>query len=237
MGNKYIDIIYEDRDVLVVNKPRGLVVVPEKAKGDTGGKNLNVQSLVNNVRAYLMRKFPEAGGVFVKPAHRLDKETTGLVLFAKSKAGMKLVEEIKTHRVKRVYAAIVEGAIENEDGTIKKTLIKGDFGHGKKVGVASIGEGKETITNYHVIERYENATWAEVRLETGFTHQIRVHLASIGHPLVGDKVYNPHSVIKFPRQALHAIGLTFSQPSTGKKVQLKCPFPKDMEDLIDRLRG
>ncbi|OGQ49892.1 MAG: hypothetical protein A3I09_03330 [Deltaproteobacteria bacterium RIFCSPLOWO2_02_FULL_47_10] len=226
MRRHFIDIIYEDRDIIAVNKPRGVEVA-----------NAQASALVDNVRAYLIRKFPGAAGSFVKPLHRLDKETTGIVLLAKSGAGMGLVEDIKEHRVRRTYSAVVEGAVEDEDGTIKLPLEKRDFGHGKKVGVAERGGGKKTITHYHVVERYENASLLDINLETGFTHQIRVHLAAIGHPLAGDKIYNPHGTIKFPRQALHAAGVIFRHPVTGGKIQLKSPLPSDMEELVDRLRG
>ncbi|MBI2092888.1 MAG: RluA family pseudouridine synthase [Deltaproteobacteria bacterium] len=229
---RYIDVIYEDRDLIVVNKPRGLIVESEFKKGNSGAG-----SLCDNVRSYLMRKFEGARGVFIRPLHRLDKETTGLTILAKSKAGLKLSEEIKSHKIMREYVAVVEGKIEKENGTIKVPLIKGDFGHGKKVGVADKNSGKMTVTHFALKERYENASMINLRLETGFTHQIRVHLASIGHPLIGDKVYNPHGKIPFPRQALHAGRIVFYHPAGGKKIELKAPLPKDMMELIDNLRG
>lgn len=230
MKRRYIDVIYEDRDLIVVNKPRGVVMAAGK---DDNSKT----TLTHSVRAYIVSKFDGAKASFAKPLHRIDKETTGIVLFAKSKTGLKLVDDIKNHRVKRVYVAVVDGAIEGEDGTIDHPLAKGDFGYGKKVSVAKKGEGKEAVTHYHVLERYENATLVEARLETGFTHQIRVHLASIGHPIVGDKVYNPYGKIRFPRQALHSFRITFYHPASAKKIQLKAKVPRDMELLIDELRG
>lgn len=229
MKRRYLDIVYEDKDLLVVNKPRGVVVELEKGKDGS--------SLVKDVRSYIISKFPGAKAAFASPLHRLDKETTGLVLFAKSRAGQKLIADMKEHKVKRTYLAIVEGVVHDGDGTIRLSLQKGDFGHGKKVGVVKGGEGKETVTHFHVVERYENATMIEARLETGFTHQIRVHFANLGHPLVGDKVYNPHGKIKFPRQALHAVEILFRHPNSGKKVQLRGNPPQDMVELIDRLRG
>jgi len=224
----YIDVIYEDKELIAVNKPRGKVVA-EKGKPEG--------TLEEDVRKYLLRKFEGARGAYARALHRLDKETTGIVLFAKSKLGLKLVEAIKTHAMKRIYLAMVEGAVEDGDGTIKTPLKKGDFGHGRKVSVAVKGEGKEAVTRYHVVERYEDASLLEVELETGFTHQIRVHMASIGHPLVGDKVYNPHGKIKFPRQALHAERVEFKHPAGGKKLKLKANLPRDIEGLIDRMRG
>jgi 23S rRNA pseudouridine1911/1915/1917 synthase len=224
----YVDVIYEDRELIAVNKPRGKVVA-EKGKPEG--------TLEEDVRKYLLRKFEGARGAYARARHRLDKETTGIVLLAKAKAGLKLVEAIKDHSMKRIYLAIVEGAVPDEDGTVGTPLKKGDFGHGRKVSVAVKGEGKAAVTRYHVVERYENASLLEVELETGFTHQIRVHLASIGHPLIGDKVYNPHGKIKFPRQALHAERVEFNHPVGGKRLKLKANLPKDMDALIDRLRG
>ena len=184
-----------------------------------------------------MRKYSGARGAFIRPLHRLDKETTGLVIFAASKNGLKLVEDIKSHKARRIYLAVVEGAIPNEEDTINVPLEKGDFGFGKKVSVAAKGSGKKAVTHYRVLERYENATLVKIHLETGFTHQIRVHMAYIGYPLVGDKVYNPHCAIKFPRQALHATQVVFKHPSGSKKIDLEARPPSDMEELIDKLRG
>lgn len=221
MGRRFVDIIYEDRDLMVVNKPR----------------LCDTAVLTDDVHSYLLRKYSGAKGAFVKPLHRLDKETTGLVIFAKSKIGERLTDAIKTHKVKRTYIAVVEDAVEKEAATIDMPLTKRDFGYGKKVGLALKGEGMEARTKYRVIERYENASILEVELETGRTHQIRVHLAAIGHPLIGDKVYNPYGKTEFPRQALHAAEIIFYHPSSGKKLKLSAKYPADMEDLIDRLRS
>lgn len=228
MRGRFINVIYEDKDLLVANKPRGLIVAKDKEDPKTK------HCFADEVRNYLMRKFQSSGGAFVKAVHRLDKETTGLVIFAKSKRGLGLVEDIKNHKVKRIYVAIVEGKIEDEQGTIKYNLIKKDFGHGKKVGVSK--DGKPAITRYRVKERYENATMVEAELETGFTHQIRVHFAAMNFPLIGDKIYNPHGKIKFIRQALHAEQIKFTHPVNRGKIHLKAPLPKDMVDLIDSLR-
>ncbi len=234
MSRRYIDVIYEDHDLLVVNKPRGIIVARDKdEKHDAKPK----PALVDDVQAYIVRKFSGAKASFARPMHRLDKETTGVVLFAKSNAALPLVDAIKRHLVKRKYIAIVEGQVPDSDGTIKLALEKGDFGHGKKVALATKEGSKPAITHYHVIERYENATMVEARLETGFTHQIRVHFAAIGFPLVGDKIYNPHGKIRFHRQALHAREVEFKHPVTGKKTVLNAALPKDMEGLIDTLRG
>ncbi len=231
MGGRFIDVIYEDRDILAVNKPRGLIVAAEKGEAGAARKNI----LHDDVKSYLIRKHPGAKATFVKPLHRLDRDTTGVVLFAKSNAGLRLANDIKEHNVRRTYVAIVEGQIQKESGTIKLDLAKGDFGFGKKVAVSD--EGKETVTRFRVIERYEAATMVQAELETGFTHQIRVHFAHLGHPLVGDKVYNPHGKIKFPRQALHAKRVIFAHPAAKKKLQIEAPIPQDMTELIDRLRG
>lgn len=233
MADRFIEVAYEDKDIIVVNKKRGMIVIDDPKKKTTGKKEL---TLTDNVKSYLLRKFKGAKGAFVRPLHRLDRDTTGLVIFAKSNAGLKLSESIKKHEIKRVYYAIVEGAVQKEAGEIKLALEKGDFGHGRKVAVASEGEGRETITNFRVIERYDNATLLKVVLKTGFTHQIRVHLAAIGHPLIGDKVYNQHSKIKFPRQALHSMELVFVHPTAHKKVEVGSDLPTDMNGLIDKLR-
>src|SRR3989338_5235132 len=123
MKRRYVDIVYEDRDLIVVNKPRGITVLEEDRQG----------TLTGDIRAYLMRKYSGARGAFIRPLHRLDKETTGLVIFAASKNGLKLVEDIKSHKARRIYLAVVEGAIPNEEDTINVPLEKGDFGFGKKV--------------------------------------------------------------------------------------------------------
>jgi len=235
MADRFIDIAYEDKDIIVVNKPRGLLVVGEKGKQDKTRRR-GEESLTDRVRGYLLRKFKGAKGAFVRPLHRLDRETTGLVIFAKSKGGMALSRDIKEHHVVRRYLAVVDGAVEKEDGVIDLSLEKGDFGHGKRVMVASEGEGRKAITQFRVIERYENATLLKINLKTGFTHQIRVHLAAIGHPLIGDKVYNPNGKIKFPRQALHSSELRFNHSVTHKKIEIGSKLPKDMEDLVDKLR-
>ena len=232
--DRFIDIAYEDKDIIVVNKPRGILVVGEGGVAAAGKRG--PETLTDKVRGYLLRKFKGAKGAFVKPVHRLDRETTGLVIFAKSKDGLLLSQDIKEHRVRRLYLAIVEGAVDKEEGSILLPLEKGDFGHGRKVAVANKGEGKMSVTQYRVVERYEHATLLKVNLKTGFTHQIRVHLASIGHPLIGDKVYNPHSRIKFPRQALHSLELVFSHPVSRKKIEVGSSVPKDMENMIDKLR-
>ena len=233
--DRFIDIAYEDKDIIVVNKQRGVLVVADKKLSSGGGKR-GEETLADKVRGYLLRKFKGAKGAFVQPLHRLDRETTGLVIFAKSKNGLGLSKDIKEHNIKRVYLAIVEGAVDKEDGVISLPLEKGDFGHGKKVAVAREGEGKRAVTTFRVIERYADSTLLKITLKTGFTHQIRVHLAAIGHPLVGDKIYNARSKIKFPRQALHSAELVFKHPVSQKKIEVESKIPSDMDALIDKLR-
>lgn len=223
----FIEIIHEDRDVIVVNKPSGAVIQPGRVGGGT---------YLDSLRQYLIRKH-KGVGAFVSAVHRLDRETTGLMVFAKSKAGEKLIDQFKVHSIERAYMAIVDGAIENENGDINSPIVKGEFGHGKKVRIGREGEGKEAHTSYRVIERYPNATLVKIIMKTGRTHQARIHMASIGHPIVGDRVYGKPGGLKFPRQALHSSHLVFKHPAGGRQMKFDLDMPEDMEKLIDELRG
>ncbi len=227
-GERKIDVLYEDTDLICVNKPAGVAVVEASHSAPL--------TVVDLVRAYLRRKYPNSRGTYVKALHRLDVETSGAVLLAKSKIGEQVGGQFKTHSIDRRYIAVVAGAVGEEEGTIAMSVVKGEFGHGKKVAPAPLGEGRRAVTHFRVEERYRDATLLKLRVETGRTHQIRVHWASLGHPLLGDKLYGPASSIKVPRLALHAEYLKFYLPESGKKVECRAPMPKEMQTIIDQCR-
>jgi 23S rRNA pseudouridine1911/1915/1917 synthase len=155
---------------------------------------------------------------------------------ALSKQGEVLEKQFREHSIKRRYQAVVHGAISSNDGAINKALEKGSFGHGKKVRTSETG--KKALTEFTVRERYKNATLVDVGVSTGRTHQVRVHFQSIGHPLIGEKLYHDHRNrdIPFKRHALHATELGFSHPVSGKRMTFRSPLPDDMKELIDQLR-
>lgn len=225
----YIKEIYSDRDILVVEKPAGMVI-------QAGSKRTGEETYVDQLRSYLKRKH-KGKGAYVKPVHRLDKETSGLMVFAASRVGEHLIDQFKKHSVGRSYLAIAEGAVEKEEGQVDFPIKKGDFGHGKRAKIGNKKEGSRALTLYHVKERYKNATLLRLDLKTGRTHQARVHLAAIDHPIVGDRVYGKIKGLKFGRQALHSHVLSFKHPRTGKKMRFESKLPEDMASLVDELRG
>jgi len=244
--NIALDIVYEDKDMLVINKPAGMVVHP--AAGNFEG------TLVNALLAYCGDELSGIGGV-KRPGivHRLDKETSGLIAVAKNDAAHKgLSEQLSSRKLKRVYQAIVWGNVSPPQGRIEGNLIRSKDDR-KKITVTAEG-GKEAVTDYKVLESFGlYASLVECRLQTGRTHQIRVHMASIKHWLVGDPVYGKSSIprflklhktpektgnalLKFPRQALHAAQLEFIHPISENKVSLSADLPEDMKALLKLLR-
>lgn len=226
-----VEVLYEDQHLIAVVKPSGIIVVPTV---DT-----HEPTLVDQVRTYIQRKFPGARGTYVKAMHRLDKETSGIVLLAKSKVADAVIRQFKNHTIGREYIAMVHGGVDKEAGTINLPLVKGDFGSGRRVSPEQTGEGdgKRAITHYMVVERYPTATWLKIRVDTGRTHQIRVHLASIGHPILGDDRYGlPEGMVDVPRLMLHATVLTFRPPENGEKIELTLPPPEDFAAVIEKLR-
>lgn len=223
-----LDILYEDEDVLVVNKPKGMVVHP--AAGHYGG------TLVNAVMYHCGSSLSGINGV-LRPGivHRIDKDTTGSVIVCKNDtAHLSLAEQLKEHRVTRAYHAICHGHIKQETGVID-TLIGRDMKDRKKMAVQTVN-GKRAVTHYRVLQHFDGYTYVECRLETGRTHQIRVHMASIGHPLLGDEVYgNRKCPFHLEGQTLHAKLLGFIHPRSGEYIETDAPLPEYFRHLLDIL--
>ncbi len=222
---RYISIIYEDRDIIVVDKPAGII-----SASDENGK----RSMTHEIHDYLRRKYARGRGSYICPIHRLDSETSGVVVLAKSKIGQKLEDEFRRHRVERRYYAVVCGNVLKNKDVIDLPIEKGEFGFGRKARTATGKKGRRAITRFEVKERYKNATFVEIEVGTGRTHQIRVHFANLGHPLVGDKIYG--TKIAFKRHALHAHVLGFFHPATGRWMRFISPMPQDIKMLIEKLR-
>ena len=224
-----LDILYEDNDVLIVNKPKGMVVHP--AAGHYQG------TLVNAVMAHCGDSLSGINGV-MRPGivHRIDKDTTGALLVCKNDiAHRDLAEQLKCHSIRRRYRAVVQGNLKEDEGTIEGPI--GRHPTDRKKMAINHKNGKDAITHYKVLERFGEATYVECRLETGRTHQIRVHMASIGHPLLGDTVYgssrNPYHL---EGQALHAMILGFIHPRTGEYMEFTAPLPEYFVKLLTKLR-
>ena len=224
-----LDIIYEDEDVVVVNKARGMVVHP--AAGNYTG------TLVNAL-LYHCKNLSGINGV-IRPGivHRLDKDTSGIMIVAKNdRAHLDLSAQIQSKEAKRTYLAVVRGNIKDDKGRIT-TQIARDVKDRKKMAVVKQG-GREAVTDYEVLERYGRYTVVRCHLLTGRTHQIRVHMEYIGHPLVGDPKYSPmKTCFAISGQALHSETLEFRHPRTGKLMKFSAPLPEDMDKIIIRLRN
>ena len=221
-----LEIVYEDADVLVVNKPRGMVVHP--APGHMTG------TLVNGLM-YHCKDLSGINGV-LRPGivHRIDKDTTGLLMVAKNDvAHESLVNQLVNKTVTRKYTALVHGHIAHDKGTIDAPIARDPKDRQKQ---AIVDGGKHAVTHFQVIERFGDYTLVECRLETGRTHQIRVHMNYIGFPLVGDPKYGPKKTIDFGGQVLHAGVLGFEHPVTGKYLEFSVPLPEDFEQLLQSLK-
>ena len=222
-----IDIIYQDNDIIVVNKPKGLVVHP--ADGNPDG------TLVNAIIAICKDGLSGIGGE-LRPGivHRLDKDTSGLLIVAKNdKAHRLMSEQIKNREVRKIYIALVKGVVSENEATIDMPIGRSTKDR-KKMAVRK--DGKEAVTHFRVLKRYPSYTLLEVKIDTGRTHQIRVHMAEIGHPVVGDMVYSSgKNEFGVEGQMLHAKSLDFKHPITGEQMHLEAPLPKYFEDVLDKL--
>lgn len=224
-----LDIVYEDSELLLVNKPKGMVVHP--APGHSGG------TLVN---ALLGRPGPELSSIngVLRPGivHRIDRDTTGLLLVCKTdRAHRALAEQLKEHTITRRYHAILCGRMREDEGKADAPI--GRSRRDRKKQAIDWERGREAVTHYRVLERFSEYTLVECRLETGRTHQIRVHMASIGHPVLGDEVYGPrHCPFRLEGQCLHAKLLGFVHPVSGKYMEFDSEYPAYFEELLQKLR-
>lgn len=232
-----LDIIHEDEHLLVLDKPAGLVVHP--AAGNPDG------TLVNALLHHCEGRLSGIGGV-ARPGivHRLDKDTSGLMVVAKSDAAHEgLSRQFAKHSIERAYLALVAGHPVPLAGTVTGAIARSNINR-KKMAIVENGRGKHAVTHFRTLERFDGAALVECRLETGRTHQVRVHMSSIGHALLGDSTYGrtPKTLKpllaeeNFSRQALHAARLGFIHPVTGQKLQFNSEIPRDMEALIGRLK-
>lgn len=224
-----LDILYEDDDVIVVNKPKGMVVHP--AAGHYSG------TLVNALMYQFAGRLSGINGV-LRPGivHRIDRDTTGSLLVCKNDmAHQKIAAQLAAHSINRRYHAICHGILKEDEGTIDQPI--GRHPTNRKKMAVNVSNGKRAVTHYRVIKRFEEYTYVECRLETGRTHQIRVHMAGIGHPLLGDEVYsNRKSPFKLQGQTLHAKTLGFLQPSTGDYIEIDAPLPEYFVHLLEILK-
>lgn len=222
-----LDIIYEDSDIIVVNKPKGMVVHP--ANGNPDG------TLVNAILSICKNSLSGIGGE-LRPGivHRLDKDTSGLIIVAKNdKAHINMSEQIKERNVKKTYIALVRGNVPEEEATINMPIGRSTKDR-KKMAVTK--NGKQAITHFKVLKRYSKYTLLEIKIETGRTHQIRVHMAEIGYPVVGDAVYSKgKNEFGIEGQMLHAYKLEFMHPITNKHMELTAPLPQYFEEILKKL--
>lgn len=225
-----LDILYEDSDILIVNKPKGMVVHPS-AGHYTG-------TLVNALMYYCKDDLSGINGV-MRPGivHRIDMDTTGSLLVCKNDyAHQNIAEQLKTHDIKRVYHAVVHGVLKEDEGTIDAPIGRHPVER-KKMSI-NHKNGKEAVTHYKVMKRFRNYTYIQCQLETGRTHQIRVHMASIKHPLLGDVVYGPAKCpFKLQGQTLHAKTIGILHPRTNEYLEIDAPLPEYFSELLKKLEN
>lgn len=225
-----LDVVYEDEHVIVVNKPVGMVVHP--APGHPDG------TLVNALLHHCGSSLSGINGE-LRPGivHRIDRDTSGLIVAAKNDAAhLSLAAQLQDHTLARTYAAVAVGGFKEEEGTVNAPIGRHPIDR-KKMAIDR-KNGREAVTHWSVLERYSGYTYIECRLETGRTHQIRVHMAGIGHPLLGDIVYGAKKPYPgLAGQCLHARKLKFIHPATGQPVEVECPLPDWFEAVLEKMRG
>ena len=222
-----LNIVYEDNDIIVINKEKGMVVHP--GNGNTDG------TLVNAVLSHAKDSLSGIGGE-IRPGivHRLDKDTSGLIIVAKNdSAHINVSEQIKNHEVTKIYTALVRGNIEEDEATIDMPIARDERDRTK---MATNIDGKEAVTHFKVIKRYYDYTLLRVKIDTGRTHQIRVHLAKIHHPVIGDEVYSSgKNEFDVKGQLLHSTILEFKHPRTGEKLHFEAPLPDEFKNVLEIL--
>lgn len=223
-----LDIVYEDEDIIVINKPKGMVVHP--APGHT------TDTLVNGLLYHCKDHLSGINGV-ARPGivHRIDRDTTGLLIVCKNDMSHNsIAKQLKEHSITRRYRALVYGNLKNSRGCVDGAI--GRHPTDRKKMAVNERNGKPAVTHYRVLERFGNYTYIECMLETGRTHQIRVHMSSIGHPLVGDEIYGPSKCpFKLQGQCLHAMVLGFMHPKTGEYMEFSAELPEYFQDLLKKL--
>ncbi len=224
-----LDVVYEDADVIVVNKPKGLVVHP--APGHPDG------TLVNALLYHCGDSLSGIGGV-LRPGivHRIDRDTSGLIIAAKNDfAHQKLAAQLSDHTLARTYECVVVGNLKENSGTVNAPIGRCPANRKK---MAVVPGGRRAVTHWEVIARYPGFTHVRCRLETGRTHQIRVHMAHLGHPILGDTVYGAKKPVPgLQGQCLHAAGLRFVHPRTGETINLTCPLPEEFREVLRKLEA
>ena len=224
-----LDILYEDKDIILINKPKGMVVHP--AAGHYS------QTLVNGLMYHCRGELSGINGV-MRPGivHRIDMDTTGVLIVCKNDfAHNSIAEQLKVHSITRKYYAIVHGVMGEDEGTVDAPIGRHPVDR-KKMSI-NYKNGKHAVTHYRVLERFKQFTYVECQLETGRTHQIRVHMASLNHPLLGDSVYGPSKCpFKLQGQTLHAGVLGIIHPRTGEYMEFSAPLPEYFENLLEKLR-